>query len=220
MNTDATLTCVPDRGSCDHGSKPARLAAAALSACWCCWRWMAAICASLRRTSASESAPRAGRKAAGTGWAGATGRCGCGCLGAAVLEGSVCTGGLVAVEGLSLAVAELVDGLAEATLWSWTRRPPEPRSPQPAVDMAARSSATAVTPAAQYGRRDPDTGHYGPGGSRGAPVGVGVEPAWPLSVEPGRSTHQASASAGRRCRSSRARARSESRRGSPASHRR
>jgi hypothetical protein len=158
VNTDATLIWIPDLGSSDHGSNPARLAATALSTCWCCWRWMAVICASSRRTSASESAPGAGRNAAGTGWAGATGRGGSGPAGATAAEEPAADGTLTATGELLPATGEDVGGAAGIAV----RVPGTPaagaEAPQPEVSVAVRSSATAVALAAQVGGRDPDIG--------------------------------------------------------------
>ena len=171
MNTDATLTWVPDLGSSDHGSSPARLAAAALSACSCSLRWTAAICASSLLTSASEGAPGAGRKAAGTGWAGGIGRPCWGAGGASaveapvveapvveapVVEAPVVEGAPTATVGLPPAMGDGAVGADVRALCATGTAAPGAEAPQPAVSGAMRSSATAAAPGAPLGRRDPD----------------------------------------------------------------
>src|ERR1700676_1970686 len=108
---------------------------------------MDAICASSRRTSASEGAPGAGRNAAGTGWAGGTGRGGCRPAGVSAAEEAAAGEAPNPGEDLGAAAGRALCGggaLAAGV-----------EAPQPALNVAARISAAAVSLSAPFGRRDP-----------------------------------------------------------------
>src|SRR5207248_9877316 len=89
----------------------------------------------------------------GTGWAGGIGRRVFGPLGVTAAE-ELGAGRALAVSGVAPAViAGAFGGSAAPELPSVGTAARRPEEPQPVASVTARSSATTVTPAAQFGRR-------------------------------------------------------------------